>query len=246
MEAGTLNCPQCGAAISQESSQCQYCHALLETVACPKCMGMMFVGTQFCPHCGARATPIEQGDTTKLACPRCHAALQDVQVAGTPLEECTHCGGLWVDVGNFEHICSTAQAQEAATGLRLPPPVALDPNVRYLKCPRCANIMNRMNYASRSGIIINVCTPHGIWLDRDEIRQIIAFIRAGGLDHARKIELQELQDAHRATDGIESIQWTDAGVGRTFLDSFTPSEHAQLITGIASVANHFLGRRNAL
>jgi len=99
------------------------------------------------------------------------------------------------------------RGQEAATGLRLPPPVALDAHVIYLKCPRCANVMNRMNYAGRSGIVINVCTPHGIWLDRDEIRQIIEYIRSGGLDHARKAEIEELRDAHRATGGIESIAY---------------------------------------
>jgi Zn-finger nucleic acid-binding protein len=245
MEAGTLNCPACGAAISQDSTQCQYCHALLQTVACPKCMGMMFAGTQFCPHCGVRVTAIQEGKETKLACPRCHADLVDVMVAGTPLDECNRCGGLWVDVSNFEHICSTAEAQEAATGLHLPPPVALDAHAIYLKCPKCANIMNRMNYASRSGIIINVCTPHGIWLDRDEIRQIIQFIRAGGLDHAREVELQELQDARRNADEVESIQPVVRGYGEAFLNTYNADEHAHLITGIASLANHFLGQRNA-
>src|SRR5208282_3235240 len=122
-------------------------------------------------------------------------ALRAIQIANTPLEECLHCGGLWVDVSNFDRLCSDAEASQAATGLQLPPPVEFDPHVRYLKCPQCGTLMNRMNYAERSGIVMNVCRPHGIWLDRDEIRQIIEFIRAGGLDRARRIETQELQEA---------------------------------------------------
>ncbi len=244
MQAGTLNCPNCGSAVSSDSTQCQYCHALLQTVACPKCLGMMFAGSKFCPHCGAVAQNIAQGQATTHSCPRCNEKLTAVEVATTPLEECMRCGGLWIDVSNFEHICSTAEAQQAATGLRVPPPVAFDPSVRYLKCPQCGNIMNRMNYAGRSGIIINVCGRHGIWLDREEIRQIIEFIRGGGLDKARNIELQELQDARREADAVSSIQPEIEGYGMASIDNFSADEHAHLVTGLASLANHFLGQRN--
>ena len=240
MEAGTLNCPECGAAVAQDSTQCQYCHALLQTVACPKCLGMMFAGTKFCPHCGARAQAIAEGPNTTRVCPRCQVKLTDIQVADTPLEECTRCGGLWVDVSNFEHICSNAESQQAATGLRLPPPVEMDPRVHYLKCPTCANLMNRMNYASRSGIIINACRAHGVWLDRDEIRQIIEFIRAGGLDHARKIEKVELDDARRAEE-FQPVEPMVPMLGESLRDTIKSEDRVPLLRGIASLANHFLG-----
>jgi len=107
--------------------------------------------------------------------------LTDVQVADTPLDECLRCGGIWIDIAHFEYLCANADAQQAATGLRLPPPLPIEIHVRYLKCPQCAKLMNRMNYASRSGIIISVCRAHGIWLDRDEMRQIIeSFVPAPG------------------------------------------------------------------
>jgi Zn-finger nucleic acid-binding protein/RNA polymerase subunit RPABC4/transcription elongation factor Spt4 len=243
MEAGVLICPQCGAAVSQDSTQCAHCHAVLQTVACPNCMGMMFVGTKFCPHCGTRAVAVEQGAGSARPCPRCHVALADVQVAKTPLEECTRCGGLWIDVSSFEFICSNAEARQAATGLAIVAPAPIDPKVIYLKCPQCQGLMNRMNYASRSGIIINVCRAHGVWLDRDEMRQIVQFISSGGLDHARQKEMEELQEARRAEtapiDDFESGVLTPGGL---FRNSFNADERYQLLTGIASVANHFLGR----
>ena len=202
MEAGTLNCPECGAAVSSDSTQCQYCHALLQTVACPKCMGMMFVGTKFCPHCGANAMEVTVGGESNLACPRCHAKLQGLMVGKTPLHECMSCGGIWIDVGSFDHLCNDAEDQTAASGLQIPKVSGeISPGVHYLQCPRCHNLMNRLNYAQRSGIIMNVCKNDGIWLDRDELREIIEFIRAGGLTKANELNLE---DAERAAKEQEN------------------------------------------
>ncbi len=199
MTTGTLNCPTCGAAVSSDSPQCQYCRALLQTVACPKCMGMMFMGSEFCPHCGVRAAAVVGGGRTDRLCPRCSNKLQAMSVADTPLDECVECGGLWIDISHFDYICSNTAAQEAATGLRLPPPPKFDPAVHYLKCPQCRKLMNRVNYARRSGVIIDICRAHGIWLDRDEMRQVIAFIRSGGLGRARKLEMEKLEALKTST-----------------------------------------------
>ena len=239
MEAGTLNCPECGAAVAQDSPQCQYCHALLQTVACPHCMGMMFAGSKFCPHCGASVQSVLQGTNTHRQCPRCKVKLLDVQVANTQLEECTQCGGLWVDVTSFEFICANTEAQSAATGLKLPLPVAVDPHVCYRPCPECGKLMSRLNYAGRSGIVIDVCRPHGVWLDRDEIRQIIEFVRAGGLDRARQVEKEELAEARRNV-AFQPDEGTALG-GSLFRDVLDSDDRAHLLRGVASLANHFLG-----
>jgi Zn-finger nucleic acid-binding protein len=101
--------------------------------------------------------------------------------------------------------------------------------------------MNRMNYAGHSGVVINVCRNHGIWLDRDEIRQIVTFISSGGLDRARQAETEELNEAERA----KSVAISDYGSNRMsvtpFHDSFNSDEGLQLLRGVASIANHFLG-----
>jgi len=211
MEAGTLNCPECGAAVSSDSTQCQYCHALLETVACPKCMGMMFVGTKFCPHCGANTLELTFGSETNLLCPRCHGKLQGLMVGKTPLRECMGCGGIWIDVGSFDHLCSDVEDQTAATGLKIPQATGQIAGVHYLQCPQCHKLMNRLNYAERSGFIMNVCRQHGIWLDRDELREIIEFIRAGGLDKAKEKNLAEAEQmAHERQIDAQEVQWEDA------------------------------------
>lgn len=149
-----------------------------------------------------------------------------------------HCGGLWIDVTSFDHICSDADAQTAATGLKLPPPAPIDTQVRYLTCPQCGKLMNRMNYAGRSGIVVGICRAHGIWLDRDEMRQIVEFIRTGGLDRARENEIEQLQRERRALDTEHRI----ANINDSSLTglSANTSDHADLLGGIASLVWHLL------
>jgi Zn-finger nucleic acid-binding protein len=238
MDAGTLNCPSCGAVVSKDAVQCEYCHAQLETVACPKCLGMMFVGTKFCPHCGAAAQAVAQGTPTKRDCPRCSEALTAVEVAKMPLEECMRCGGLWVDVATFDRICADSEAQAAASGMQLPPAPAgmRDAKVHYLKCPQCQNLMNRKNYAEHSGIILNVCRAHGVWLDRDEIREIIEFVRAGGLDRARQAEIEELQRTRSSLAAHNSLDL----VGNSYSD-LTTGQTGHLLAGLAAATNLLFG-----
>jgi Zn-finger nucleic acid-binding protein len=202
---------------------------------------MMFVGTQFCPHCGARAVNLDQGDAAIHDCPRCDVALQHVEVATTPLEECMQCGGLWIGVSNFDHICSDAQARQAASGLLIPHPSDIAPGVRYLKCPQCGNLMSRLNYAERSGVVISVCRNHGIWLDRDQMRQIISFISSGGLDRARRAEEEQFHEAAREDDGGFSDYGSNRISVEPFHNTFNSQDALQLMRGVASIANHFLG-----
>lgn len=234
-QIATLNCPNCGAAVSKDSSQCQYCSALLKTVACPSCFGLMFLGTKFCPHCGAAAQSIKPEAQTNHPCPRCQTHLQSITVGKTPLEQCPHCGGLWVNSAIFEQICSDREAQAAAIGLNLPPPVQIDQAVFYIKCPQCHTMMNRMNYAHHSGIILDICRNHGIWLDRDELRKIIEFIRAGGLDVARRTELEQLERKRSELEALREPSNTSPIWSNSAENSSCSYPTTDLLGGLASV-----------
>ena len=104
--------------------------------------------------------------------------------------ECSQCEGLWVDVRSFEKICADREEQSAVLGAAAPASVAGDTinKVKYVPCPECAQLMNRMNFARCSGVIVDVCKQHGTWFDRDELSRIIEFIRGGGLNAARAKE----------------------------------------------------------
>ena len=114
------------------------------------------------------------------------------------MHECTQCEGLWVGVETFNEICADRDKQAAVLGGASPPPAPFDPTiqeVRYLPCPECHTLMNRINFAGHSGVIVDVCRGHGTWFDRDELQHIVEFIRAGGLQEARERELERLKEA---------------------------------------------------
>lgn len=47
--------------------------------------------------------------------------------------------------------------------------------------------MARRNLArGKSGVVVDLCGRHGIWFDADELAQLIAWTRAGGLEHLRR------------------------------------------------------------
>ena len=224
MEAGTLRCPSCGAAVSDDSTQCKYCSAQLQSVACPSCFGLMFVGSKFCPHCGAAAVIADSGPVVAHQCPRCPSEkLQRAELGGVWLEECFHCGGLWVAAEVFNKICADRQVQEAAIAMQLPPPITVQHTVQYLKCPQCSALMNRFNFANRSGVVMDKCRAHGLWLERDDLRRIIEFIQAGGLTIAREHEIEELKrqremleaDHMQKVTGDTTSLYRDSSAGST-------------------------------
>ena len=206
MPAETLNCPMCGAPASTEATQCDHCGARLATVTCPSCFGMMFAGEKFCSHCGAKAAPVETAAGAKPElCPRCRVEMNAVVIGGANLRECPRCAGIWADADSLEKICEDQEKQTAVLGtaapLATPDTVDLERNIRYIPCPVCGKLMNRVNFAHCSHVIVDVCSQHGTWFDRDELRRIVEFIRSGGLMKARAQEIADLERERRAAEG---------------------------------------------
>jgi Zn-finger nucleic acid-binding protein len=202
MQAETLNCPMCGAAAASDSTLCEHCGARLATVACPSCFGMMFLGQKFCPHCGAKADRKESDEPIKTEhCPRCKSDLAAVVIGSSHVRECPHCEGIWTDADTLRQICADQEKQAAVLGMPTHLPtndgVEIEKQIRYLPCPVCGDLMNRINFANFSNVIVDVCREHGTWFDRDELRRIVEFIRSGGLDQARARERQNLEEDRR-------------------------------------------------
>lgn len=184
---------------------CRFCGTRLATMNCPRCFGLTFVGSQFCPHCGGRTAP-GAGEKTGLKCPRCAIELERLPVGADEVEQCGKCGGIWVEGGTFSRICTDVEKQAAALLIEQPGAAQVDTEVKYLQCPKCCHLMNRVNYARRSRVIVDVCKPHGVWLDRDEMRRIVEFVRGGGMDRARALEKAEIE---RKQAHLESMQRLD-------------------------------------
>jgi Zn-finger nucleic acid-binding protein len=130
-------------------------------------------------------------------CPRCRIALGIATVGNQKVLECDKCGGLWLDTQSFERICANTENQSAVLGIASIKPIdaeTLETKVTYVPCPECVQLMNRVNFAHCSGVIIDVCKSHGVWFDRDELSRIVEFIRSGGLELSRNKEKRALEE----------------------------------------------------
>jgi Zn-finger nucleic acid-binding protein len=197
MTVEALNCPNCGAGVASDHTQCEFCKTRLKTVGCSKCLGLMFVGNRFCGHCGAIAAPVEVSlEGVSVYCPRCREPLEGLRIGDTGFSGCTKCDGLWVGVETFENVCADREKQSAVLGFlkerdRRP---QLMTKISYVPCPDCSQLMNRSNFARASGVIVDICKRHGVWCDADELPTIVEFIQKGGMEIARQREKNELRE----------------------------------------------------
>ncbi len=171
---------------------------------------MMFAGTRFCPHCGARAEELSSSARAladdALPCPNCKLTMKPLVLRHTPLQECDACHGIWIDAASFERICADRERQADVLGApSQEKPRRRPPYVRYRPCPQCERLMNRLNFAHISGVVVDVCKGHGIWFDRDELRHIVEFIREGGMELSRGKLAEKASEKQREAAAKERI-----------------------------------------
>lgn len=238
MQAETLNCPMCGAAAATDDPTCNYCGARLATVACASCFGMMFRGSKHCPRCGAPAGQRAATDLPARKCPRCVIEMHSLLLGTTAIRECERCLGLWVDVPAFEKICADREQQAAVLGGASPAPTkpvqGVD-KVRYVPCPECERLMNRINFARCSGVVVDVCKGHGTWFDREELSRIVEFIRGGGLEAARSKEKTALEEERRHLESLRRREHSGS------LNGIAATDDELGIASARSLLRHLLG-----
>lgn len=195
VDATTLNCPTCGAAAAPDAVSCGFCRARLATVGCPSCFALVFVGHRHCAACGAEAGRPVVVERVDAPCPRGCGPLARVELRDVPLGECAGCGGVWLDEPTFERLCADRERQSAvlAKDARVSGAVPVLDGVRYVRCPACDKVMNRVNFARVSGVVVDRCRGHGVWFDHDELRRVVEFVRGGGMEIARAREREMLE-----------------------------------------------------
>lgn len=231
----SLQCPNCGASVTEDAVRCEYCRSVLTMTACPSCFGAVFMGMKHCPNCGAAVERSDVRADRKRLCPRCELPLITADVGATRVQECDSCGGIWLDIASFQKICKDREKQERVMIYNVPTgPAKQQSEIRgrkfYIPCPECGELMNQENFAGCSGIVIDICTSHGIWFERQELQRIVNFIRDGGLRKARENELANLKaeqnslKAMKYGDNLEQISFLrgsssqDLSDGRSLID----------------------------
>jgi Zn-finger nucleic acid-binding protein len=113
-------------------------------------------------------------------CLRCKGPCVQHNHEGVAIDRCSSCGGAWLDQGELEAIVESRENSHPASFVQetlkqgqagLPEGSQKD----LVACPKCAMNMKVVNYAYDSGVIINVCQSHGIWLDPKELERIEAY-----------------------------------------------------------------------
>ena len=177
-------------------------------VTCPSCFAPMFVGSHFCPRCGAEAKREVLEEPIALDCPRCRQPMQALRLGTTEAHECAACGGLWVDPLSLQRLSDQREERAGVVSVLAArvPAAAVPPDViRYIPCPRCTKLMNRKNFAGSSGVILDVCAKHGVWLDRGELERVLGFIEGGGLARARTREREQLAEEQRRLAALQKL-----------------------------------------
>jgi Zn-finger nucleic acid-binding protein len=175
---------------------------------CSNCSAPLPVGSIKCQYCGSRNDvdlrsihyyTTHETESNRI-CPRCRKTLTtiDLGISGKFLiERCIECFGLFFDPGELDAVleASVSNVYEINRSQLWQLQNAVNPEeqtVTYIKCPACDTIMNRLNFGGTSGVIVDRCREHGIWLDGGELKRLCEWMKAGG-----KLLAQERQEQLR-------------------------------------------------
>ena len=195
------NCSNCSAPLPANSIICEYCKTRNDT----DLRGIHWHTTH----------DIELART----CPRCNINLNtiDLKINGKFLiERCAHCLGLFFDPQELEALLEACVSnvydinRSKLDALNNQTSPASAP-ISYIKCPVCSNFMNRVNFGAKSGVIVNRCRDHGVWLDGGDLRHLFEWMKAGGKLLAQERELQLKHEEQREKDRLARTTPTGCG-----------------------------------
>ncbi|HYJ07863.1 MAG TPA: hypothetical protein VEX18_02615 [Polyangiaceae bacterium] len=186
-EAHAYQCPVCGAFAREAERSCRHCATALATLRCDQCFELNYPDDLHCRGCGHELGLELIPLASELVCPDCSLPLKSFSAGGSGrLLSCEGCGGQLVSHELLRALLEERQvlgnAVPSATVPRRNP--LLEP-VRYRPCPQCAQMMNRKNFGSTSGIVIDVCAVHGSYFDAGELPRVLTFVKRGGLRKAQ-------------------------------------------------------------
>ncbi|PKM10391.1 MAG: hypothetical protein CVV13_13250 [Gammaproteobacteria bacterium HGW-Gammaproteobacteria-3] len=163
---------------------------------CNSCSAPLLANTNRCRYCGVRNDVDLTGkfdyalynDASNRICPHCDEALQTISLDPQKeflIERCGSCYGLFFDPDEIERFLESSVAATFTINRKHLVNINADrfqaqQKTKYIKCPVCQNFMSRINFGHRSGVIIDRCPAHGIWLDSGEITHLMEWKRAGG------------------------------------------------------------------
>ncbi|MEZ4404398.1 MAG: zf-TFIIB domain-containing protein [Kofleriaceae bacterium] len=143
----------------------------------------------------------EPATPTGLPCPRCGIGLAPTELAGTWLHQCERCDGQFVRKEVLVDLeAEPGRADEVVAELGRVRAAVADGGPMYVKCPRCAGVMNRAQYALGAKVVVDYCRADGVWFDGGELAKVLEFVAAGGLARARAEAERRRREAARQAE----------------------------------------------
>lgn len=192
------------------------------TVMCVSCGGSLPLGAPLCRYCNTqydadliRLEFVQQArPADPRTCSHCKISMTTLQLnLGGPfcVERCHECLSLFFDRNELPIFLERVASPPAEVDVRRVSELLIEvknapAKVSYLPCPVCSKQMLRKNYGSRSGVVIDSCYEHGMWLEAGELAKLVRWSKLGGAakpcplkaEKARlKKELEKLDGAKR-------------------------------------------------
>ena len=162
---------------------------------CVQCGASLSADSQYCSHCGSRndvdLTLVNEFTVvtpeSERLCPECDRPLQTVDIGRGErflIEQCPSLHGLFFDNNELDYLLDqlvrhvyTVDYTRLESGNH---EFYARTQFRYRNCPVCRKMMNRRSFGVRSGVVVDTCRDHGIWLDAGKLRQLCEWRKAGG------------------------------------------------------------------
>ena len=164
-------------------------------MTCNFCTAPLPIKGIVCEYCGKRnplnlktLSNIEIKETkSALKCPTCHTDTDNLNIGlkqRIMIQRCNDCDGLFLTTDISEELIKAHTTIKKEIDLQILQFVKNNPRsqketvIRYKKCPICDSLMHRLNYRSVSGVIVDKCYKHGVWLDTGELLQLFEWKQA--------------------------------------------------------------------
>ncbi len=180
---------------------------------CKSCAAPLPPHSSVCEYCGSQNDVDLKGiheftvnkPESERTCPDCDIPLQtlDLGIDGKfYIERCDRCLGLFFDPGELEALMDKSVSNVFSIDRkRIDALVREQPGagekIVYRKCPVCGVLMQRVNFAHRSGVVVDQCRAHGVWLDSGELKRLLDWKKAGGQLLHERVRHQKEQEKER-------------------------------------------------
>ncbi len=210
---------------------------------CKSCSAPLSPSSNICEYCGVRNEIDLRGihnytvntPESDRICPICKKPMRtiDLGIDGNYfIEQCQVCMGLFFDPGELEVLLDKSVKNVFDIQYKKIRTINKElhtshKRAMYVKCPVCQDIMHRINFGTRSGVIIDRCKKDGIWLDAGELKHLFEWTKAGGqiLDKNRKKDEQRRKEHQKITKSIQQQHMINTHDFSSNYESFDSLSH---------------------